>query len=259
MKTGATAVVALAAGIAGGVAAALVAEGGGAPPSVPAPARSGSEAAPVLPPTLARELEELRGRVDVAEASASRAALEVAAVRGELEEAKAALARVEEAARQRLDRAPTPEGELVPVAEHIAHAVEARLGGSTDLAERLRRVSDLRRRPVEERWASVKEALGLTATQVEELQAAVKERDEATRAAIQEARAARGDGGGRAVAVRPDRAKLEEARRRYDERVGQALTADQAKRWREDGHEDALRGGGGAVVLEVVGTPAESK
>ncbi|NUN52043.1 MAG: hypothetical protein HUU06_04530, partial [Planctomycetaceae bacterium] len=123
------------------------------------------------------------------------------------------------------------------------------------LPERLRKSGELRRLPEEERWAKAREALGLTGYQEEELKAAIRERSEAMREATKvvasESTAEDGSSSRAVTIAMPDIGKMEEARKRYDDRVSQALNAEQRKSWREEGYEGALGGGGGASMSFV--------
>jgi hypothetical protein len=235
MKAAAVATVALAAGTVGGIVGAFLAPSPAAAPAAGRPERA-------APPddsaaALRREFEELRGRVDVAETAAGKAASEAAALRKELEDARAALVRVEGRVNDAAAAAPI-------ASEALSLSVAADRLRSLSLEgmpERMRRTTELRAKPLEERWTAIRDALGITIAQQDELVAALAERDEALRAALTGPRMAEGDGG--TTAVRVDREKLAEVRKKYDDRVAQALSSEQLSRYRNDGYEDAVRGG----------------
>ena len=120
-------------------------------------------------------------------------------------------------------------------------------------AERFRRAQELRALSVDERWQKARDALGLTAVQEEDLKAAIKERDEAMRDAMKITTQDGKDGGaGQVTVALPDFEKVRDARKKYDDRVGQTLNAEQSKKWKEDGYEGALGGGGGPMIATAI-------
>jgi hypothetical protein len=264
MNTGTTVVAITAAGLLGGFAGALlVHELDG--PRLP-PAGEPAAPSPERDPSLEKEVASLRARLDEMQASVQRGGDEAAKlreetvqVRKELEqerktgaESRDRLAAVEAGgARGTLGRLLSGTGE-VPVGE--GQMLFRASSGDAAFGERMKKMAELRQKPEEERWAAARDALGLSGAQEEELKAALKERNEAMRAAIKmETKDAPGSDGSPQISVAiPDASKMVDARKKYDDRVNSALSADQSKKWRDDGYEGALGGGMRTMTFATV-------
>jgi chromosome segregation ATPase len=185
-----------------------------------------------------RALAALLARVDALDANLAAARAEAASLKegaGEVTARAAALSgRMEEMARREAlgGEFTTWEGVGVDGQRAVTEVDnEARQA-------RMRSVQALRRKSEAERWTAARDALGLTPQQEEQLQAALRARSEGLRDALTEV--APGDGG---LALRAaDPVKARAARATYDEALSAVLTAEQKRRWQEEGYEDALRG-----------------
>jgi len=262
MRTGVLVAALTASGVVGGIAGALIAAGAGGAPPPASPAADPSPRGSTSDADLAREVAALRARLDEMQASVATASEEASRLRGDLDTERKASAE----ARTRLEtletsKAALPPGVLLPADRLRLHGADGEAGAVrfadvSGMPERLRKVAELRLKTEEERWAAARDALSLTAGQEEELKAAIKERGEAMRDAIKVEPAQPGSDGGAVTVRMPDMEKIRESRKRYDERVGNALSKDQAKRWRDEGYEGALGGGGltmtSAVMVEEV-------
>lgn len=268
MRTGVLVFALTAAGAVGGIAAALLLQGGPTGPD-PAPRAAPVPASPGADAETRRSLADLLNRVEGLEANLRMANEETARLRDALEverkdgaAAREKLAALEEAGAAAANAFPGRAFRLGQPGEAQPQVALAALSGN--LPERFRRMQELRSLPEEERWQKAREALGLTLYQEEELKAASKEHAESHREAMkittQETKSAYGTSTQAISIAMPDMEKMREARKRYDDRVSQALNAEQAKKWREEGYEGALGAGGGgffstATRLEVHGTP----
>ena len=254
MNNGTTVVAITAAGLLGGFAGALLVHELDGPRVAP-PAEAA--AAAVRDESLENEVASLRARLDEMQVSvgaraeeASKLREETAQVRKELEQEKKSgaesrdrLAAVEAGgARHAGGRILNANG-AVPLGE--GQFALGLASGDPARAEAMRKYFEMRQKPEEERWAAARDALGLSSSQEEELKAAIKERNEAMRTAIKmETKDAPGSDGSPQVSVAiPDATKMIEARKKYDDRVNASLSADQAKKWRDDGYEGSLGGG----------------
>jgi hypothetical protein len=246
-----------AAGVVGGIAGALVVQDAGGPSRVPrAPAAPEGDSS-ASDASLAKEVAALRARVEELQAAATAANAESARLRTALEQQEKASA--ESRGRlERLEAAPNAAGlqsamALTPENRDLLAsrlrtvslgALEA--GGNVD---RLRKSLELRLKPEEERWTATREALGLTAGQEEDLKTAIKDRSQAFQDAVKAATDTSSADGSVAIrVVTPDSEKMRDARKAYDDRVNQVLSADQAKKWRDEGYEDAFGGGGSRAI-----------
>jgi hypothetical protein len=265
MKAAALAAATGAAGVLGGVVGALLAGGGGpAAPAAPAPAPAAADPAAEA---LAKEVASLRARLEEMQASVVHASAETTRLKEEVAaERKEAAAREKAAAAGGLHHrlrglrpVPGKDVSTPQLLEEGDASVFVMAGADgTGLPERFRKAMELRRKTEEERWAAAREALGLNATQEEELKAALKERNEASQGAMKitttENVAPDGTKSTSMNLALPDPAKVEEARKRYDDRVAATLTQDQAKKWKDDGYEQAMGGGMGiarAAIMDV--------
>jgi hypothetical protein len=259
-------------GLVGGAAGALLVRGldRSAGPAGDAGPAGGADAPAGRDPATAKEIESLRARLDEMQASVSSSADETARLRGDLDaerkasgEARTRLETLETSGAARglpFLQAPAAPGEFASGSRVFM------AGGDPSFQERWRRIQELRGKPEEERWTAAREALGLTLGQEEELKAALKEREQAMRDAmkLETAEVKGGDGAAEgAVTIRmPDLEKVREARRKYDDRVASALNVEQAKKWKEDGYEQALGSGGmgfGGAAIRVESIPADRK
>ena len=263
MRTGMLVFAFTASGIVGGVVGALLAGSGAAGPEAgavgPAPGRGPAAAAS---PSPTRALDDLRNRIGALEGNLTVNSEETARLRTALaEETKGSAALREKIASLEAGgglQAPPgmirfggPRGEGFQTSGEAAALAPMAFA----LPERFRKAAELRGLPEEERWGKARDALGLTSYQEEELKAAVKERAEAMKGAMSVSTAESSDAGGNgstAVTIAmPDLEKVREARRKYDERVGKTLNAEQAKTWREEGYEQAMGGGGGVSFVSA--------
>jgi hypothetical protein len=247
MRTGAFVAALTGAGLLGGIAGGMVASSGGgaAPPAAPgAPA-----AAPEGDEALRREVASLRARLEEMHGAVQASSQETARLRTEVEEQGRAVASTKERVSE-MEAAPTriQRAEPLPVALAGKEGALVRLEGAT---QALQNSLEMLGKSEEERWAKAREALGLSAYQEEELKAAIKEKNEAMAEAMRSMETARADGGG-ASRLRPDIEKMRDSRKRYDDRVAAALTVDQQKKWRDEGHERSLGGGGGFAIRTTV-------
>lgn len=262
MKTGALVLALTMAGVVGGAAGALLVQAGSdSPAAAPSPGAGRASGDASADERRAKESADLRNRVEVLEANLGNAVQETSRLREEL----AAATKASGEARERLAALETRPagGEAGAVASALQRMQEAQRAVAIEGApiaisgfgERFKKMSELRALPPEERWAKAREALGLTTTQEEELKAAIRERDEGMQEVVKAAMQAREDAArdGAADAARGrafDLVKMQEVRRRYDDRVAQTLNADQQKKWREEGYDRAM-GGGVDVVTSV--------
>lgn len=115
---------------------------------------------------------------------------------------------------------------------------------------------ELRRLPEAERWQKAREDLNLTSYQEDELKAANTALDADMKdAMVRETRDTKN--GGKLTIARTDPTKMLAARKRYDERVDNALDTDQRKKWRENGYSNAFGkspAGGGISVISSIET-----
>lgn len=241
-----------AAWLAGGLTVAALAGAAAAWMAGSGPASSGPGVRPAAMPSpaadagddTARALRDLEARIDVLEVNLDSARTENAALAASLAEreetGRAVDARLTEMQRreaQARERA-AGDGRLLP------DRLSADDGTGEERLARMRTVQDLRRKPVEERWQAARDALSLSLPQEEALKAALETRQKAFRDAMKETSRE-----GTTFLV-PDPEKVRAARAAYDAEVERTLSGDQARRWRADGYEDALRatGGGGRPV-----------
>jgi hypothetical protein len=252
MRTGVLVAALTASGVVGGLVAALLARGPSSPEAPGAAAETPRETGSAE--DLAREVDSLRARLDEMQSSVAASADRAERLRADLEAERKAAAET----RTRLEGMEAARSAAPPVA--LGDRLGLLAGGEGNAvrfalpaghADRMAKVAELRQKNEDERWAAARDALSLTAGQEEELKAAIKERGEALRDALRvETKEAAGEG---EVTVRvPDVEKMREARRRYDDRVNAALSQDQAKRWRDEGYEGALGGGGLQVTSAVL-------
>ena len=262
MRTGNLVFALTAAGVVGGVVGALLMGSGDAPPAAGNPGPRVEAPSAAKAPLSRGDLDALRNRVEALEANLGAAQEETGRLRNDLAEARKA----GEAAAGRLEALESsasagggdrPTGQVgsfnLGNGEEIqllrARAME--LAGSAGSAERFRKMRELRKLTEEERWAKTREALGLTPYQEDELKGALKERGEALREAMKTTEVSTGGDGSTAIAIAmPDPEKMREARRTYDDRVANALNTEQAKKWRDEGYESAM-GGGGLVSTSI--------
>jgi hypothetical protein len=267
MKAAALAAATGAAGVLGGVIGAFLAGGGASSPAAAPPAAP--VAAEPAAGDLAKEVASLRARLEEMQASVVHASAETTRLKDEVaaerkeaaEREKVAAATAAGIHRLRGLRAPRGKDgsapQLLEEGDTPVFAMAAVDGAG--LPERFRKAMELRRKTEDERWAAAREALGLTATQEEELKAALKERNEAMNGAMKitstENVAPDGTKSNAVTIAMPDAGKLEEARKRYDDRVAGALNQDQARKWKDDGYEQAMGGGlglgGHAAIMDV--------
>ena len=254
MQTGALVAALTGAGIVGGIAGALVAQGTAADPARGPVAVT--ESAPDLrgmDESVARELTALRARLDEMQASVATASAETTRLQAELVKERDASA--ERAKRiEALETAGAAAASHAPALGRALRSLDGDIRLEGALGDRMKKSAELRALPEEERWTKAREALGLSGGQEEELKAAIKERAEAMRAAVvvenkaDNASPAAGEG----LTVRmPDIEKIRDARTKYEERVNATLTPEQSKKWRDDGYEAAL-GVRGAMVASAV-------
>jgi len=264
MQTGALVAALTGAGIVGGIAGALVAQGGPRDSTgsrwepVPGDAGPSRDPAPDLrgmDESVARELTALRARLDELQASVATASAETTRLQAELvKEREASAARAKRI--ETLESAGAAAAAQGPAFGRAIRSLDGdtiRLEGA--LSDRMKKSAELRALPEEERWSKAREALGLSGGQEEELKAAIKERAEAMRAAVVvENRADNANpGAGEALTVRmPDMEKIRDARTKYEERVNATLTPEQSKKWRDEGYESALGVRGGMLASAVV-------
>jgi hypothetical protein len=260
MRTGTLVAVLTASGIAGGIVGGLLVQGGSSPaaPHPGSPASSPAEPDP-RDAALEKEVASLRARLDEMQASVGNAATESGRLRTELEKQKKAGSE----ARARLaglEAGGMPTGPLPVSFEGGRAFAVGQLRGTVvgmdgqGLPERVKRAFELRQKPEEDRWAATREALGLSGGQEEDLKAAIKERDQAVKDTVKvtgDLTGADGTGNTSITISTSDTDKVREARKAYDDKVSSTLTADQAKKWREDGYEDAFRGGGPLVITST--------
>ncbi len=260
MRTGTLVAALTASGIAGGIVGGLLVQGGSpstaARPGSPAPAPA--EPAP-RDAALDREVAALRARLDEMQASVGAATAESGRLRVEVDqekkaatEARARLAGLEAGAARAGALPVAIDGGREMALGQLRGSVFA-VGAREGLPERVKKAFELRQKTEEERWAAVREALGLSGGQEEDLNAAIKERDQAMKDAVKVtsdgAGGADGNGNTAITISTTDPEKAAEARKAYDDRVTSTLTADQAKKWRDDGYEDAFRGAAGPFVI----------
>jgi len=270
MKPGALVAAVTASGILGGVVGALLVQG---PSSHPAPAGTGAASveAPARDEALGKEVADLRARIEEMQGAVAASSQDATKLRADLERERKASA----AARTRLESLEKGEGRkdggdviLPPGVEMGAvplqlgkFAVEGGVAGSA-INARLKKTLELMRKPEDERWTAIREALSLSSGQEDELKAAIKERDLAMRDLTKvETHEVTGPDGSTTTAMtvaHPDPEKVKDVHRKYDDRVNANLTADQAKKWRDDGYESAA-GGGGAMVFTSVTTTLDDR
>jgi hypothetical protein len=266
MNTGTVVVAMLVSGAVGGAAGATLAFSLKAPAEA-APGSTSRREAPATEDRLAREVASLRARVEEMQAGVSASTEEAGRLRSDLEKERAAAAATREkiavlesgAAANPAAASAGPGGFVeLPAGGDAAlktRAVTALRGDMAGLGERMKKVMDLRQKTEEERWAAAREALGLSIGQEEELKAALKERDQALKDGMRmETREIKGADGNAtstfSIGV-PDPEKTREARKRLEERVNATLSPDQAKRWRDEGYEQALGAAGGGMAISV--------
>lgn len=262
MKAGTLVAAVTVSGILGGIVGALLVQ---APSAPPAPAVTGapSTEASDRAESLSKEVADLRARLEEMQGSVTASAQDSSKLRMELDrEHKAA-----SLARSRLESlemggAGHAPGDLFHEGLAVeGGAVPIPLGriamGATGLSARMKKTLELMGKPEDERWAAIREALSLTDLQEQELKAALKERDLAMRDMTKiESHEVTGPDGNVSNVMRvsaPDPEKVRETRRKYDDRVNASLTADQSKKWKDEGYE-AAAGGGGAMVFTSVTT-----
>jgi hypothetical protein len=262
MKTIALVGAVTAAGVVGGIAGALM-----SPPPCGHLRDSSAPAAPAAPAgdaraadsDLAKEVAALRAKVEELQAAATASSAETAGLRASLErqekaaaESRSRLEAVEAAGSRPV--APMPVALSTEAREALGDRLRGRLAvlaSNTDSVGRLTKSLELRMKPEEERWTAAREAIGLTAGQEEDLKAAIKERNQAIQDALKVTTESSGSDGNVAVRIAsPDPEKMREARKAYDDRVNQVLSADQAKKWRDEGYDDAF-GGGSRMALRA--------
>ncbi|MHC4924907.1 MAG: hypothetical protein ACYTG4_12680 [Planctomycetota bacterium] len=206
------------------------------------------------------ELDEMHARIEALEANLTANAREVTDLRGALEEEKAAnkdlIARLD-SVESSASNSPTART-LAPGAQFESPTIH--FGGV--VGDKWKKVRELRKlKTDEERWQKTREALGLTLQQETELKAALEERKKAMKDAFAAAKTETvGDGTSFTVSM-PDPKAMKAARDNYEERVDSALNAEQAKKWRDDGYENAMGGGGGTSMsfMTIGGSDRESK
>ena len=259
MKTGTMVFALTAAGILGGVAGALLVGGANGPAPVSPPAAPAAERTPgPQHEARSKEIQDLRNRIEALEAGLANAGTETARLKEDLAterkssgEAKERLAALERApaagAEGRTYQGPRPQVDL----GGASFAIGGREGGA--LADRFRRAAELRALPADERWQKARDALGLTLAQEEDLKAAIRERDESVRDSMKITTQDGKDGGsGQVTVAMPDMEKIRDARKKYEDRVGQTLNAEQAKKWKDEGYEGAMGGGAGTLITTAI-------
>jgi hypothetical protein len=263
MRTGMLVFGMTASGILGGVVGALLAGASGTgakEPGTVATATSSVEPSAASPSSRDRDGGEIRDRLAALEGNLAASAAETTRLREALEAERKASASL----REKVEAGGSGAGQFggpgrlpfggSPLEGEAGAALQSL---SLALPERLRKSGELRRLPEEERWAKARSALGLTGYQEEELKAAIRERNEAmkeaTKIVASESTSEDGSASHSVTIAMPDVGKMGEARKKYDDRVSQALNADQKKGWREEGYEGALGGGGGASFGFVTG------
>jgi hypothetical protein len=259
MKTGVLVAAMAATGVIGGVVGAIFAQGvcPAAPAPAPAVPPSDSPDAAARAESLSKEVAELRARLEEMQGAVTASDQETAKVRAEMEREKKAAA-VARGRIEGMEKGALPPGSIEPP---IAGAVEkgavpirlGRVAARGELPASVKRTLELMSKTEEERWTAIRDALSLNTSQEEELKAAIKERDVAIRDMTKvETHDVAGPDGTTTTAMsvsHPDPEKMKDTMRRYDERVNGALTADQSKKWREEGYEAAAGGGGNAMVF----------
>ncbi len=254
MRTGTLVAALTAAGLAGGIAGGLLVQ---APVAAPEPAPRDA--------ALDKEVAALKARLDEMQASVLGGAKEAQALRAELEKEKKATAE----ARNRLAglEAGGPRG--VPaqwLAESPHEFAAGRLWGALlaeggNLPERVKKAMDLRNKSEEDRWAATRDGLGLSGGQEEDLKAAIKERDDAIGKSLKvltDNTTGDANNSTTVTVAMPDPEKMRDARKAYDDKVTSTLSADQAKKWREEGYEDSFRGGPNVVISSTTLAPVKN-
>ena len=269
MRTGAMVVAMTMSGAIGGALGAILVQGIGSPAAPVSGGGASAASAATQDPALEKEFASLRARLDEMQASLNASVEESGKVRKDLDEgrkaaaaAQAKIAALEASGAARDAGAAFPPGmPQVGWTEAGGTGLRTALaGGVVGLPESLRKSMELRQKSEEDRWTAAREALGLVPSQEEELKAAIKERSEAIRDAVlkMETRDLKGgDGNGTQISFSmPDPEKMREAKRRYDDRVNATLNGEQAKKWREDGYEQALGASPMAFTMATFKTDA---
>ncbi len=252
MRTGVLVATVTATGLAGGIAGALL-SGAMAPPAIPGSARTATSVAAPREEA-AREVRDLPGRVQALEASLAGAGREVATLRESLakarEETESLRARIDAFESAPADGSGGARSRGLPLFEP-GMAAEG-----DELKQRwaaMRNRQELLRKTEEERWTAAREALGLTPQQEETLKSAIVAYQGAMKDAVTTREVTDRTGQGVVSLSIPDAERIRDARKAFDDGVGQALNAEQLRRWREEGYDGALRGGGvGATVKRAI-------
>ena len=253
MKSGTLVAAMTISGILGGIAGALLVQGS----STAAPASGPAAPAPEAPDRsepLAKEVADLRARLEEMQSSVAATSQDSARMRMELDRERKAAA----LARPRLEGPERPETVVHPGTFELDRgALPLRLAAAagTRLDARAKKMFELLGKPEEERWKAIREDLSLNDLQEQELKAALKERDVAMRDLTKiEQHEVIGPDGTASIAMSvspPDPEKAKEVRQKYDDRVNASLNADQAKKWREEGYEAAAGGGHSMMITSV--------